>query len=381
MNNFQYNEAQTDDAIALIKNQKHRLAKQQLIFAAIFVAVCIFLGIYVVSRSIYVYYDGYIRMNNNPVRAYEDMLVLHTYVNVGDSVAEGDTLFSYVLLPQLLTQNDVNVVPLPIQHSNDMKVQAALARQKIPVLQQQLASLEKQLASEKNDIYFGLTNNTAKNELRAQIADIKEQIRAQVKIVSIYERAHGMFQAKLNGTGYGRNPMPFSPWSGNFTNSMVHYAVAPAASFVIDVKSPDYSVMFKQEDVIDLRYLSIDQANLSIMVYVPVDKVGELLKNDSAQVIIGDQIVLQAHLTRMGLGVQELPKNLVNNFNRNTKVLMASMEFNKGERAPRWICNDQLPVRVRVVRWRNNVDSTSATPARLIRVSRDPEFFKRHHIR
>lgn len=147
------------------------------------------------------------------------------------------------------------------------------------------------------------------------------------------------------------------------------------------MKSPDYSVMFKQEDVIDLRYLSIDQANLSIMVYVPVDKVGELLKNDSAQVIIGDQIVLQAHLTRMGLGVQELPKNLVNNFNRNTKVLMASMEFNKGERAPRWICNDQLPVRVRVVRWRNNVDSTSATPARLIRVSRDPEFFKRHHIR
>ena len=84
------------------------------------------------------------------------------------------------------------------------------------------------------------------------------------------------------------------------------------------------------------------------MTYVPVDKARSLLRADSIEVIVDDRTRFSAHLVRLGLGVQQLPDYLMNNFSRDAMVIMATLNINKGQEIPFWVLNNNLPVKIRV---------------------------------
>ena len=154
MKDFKFEQhTKEEDAINLLKHQHKRLAKQQVLFAAIFLVSLVLLIVFIVSRSVYAYFDGYIALDPNQIRAPSDIYILRAYKNVGDSVQEGDTLYSYVILNHIEALVNVNTEPPFVTRANNMKTEADLARQQIPVLRAQLQQLELQLKSERNDIY------------------------------------------------------------------------------------------------------------------------------------------------------------------------------------------------------------------------------------
>ena len=105
MNGFNYNtDPQQEDAREMLRYQKTKLAKQQLIFSCFFLFLLILLGIYVVNRIMYAQYDGYIKIDQNHVRALDDIYVLRLQKKVGEHVNPGDTLYSYVLLNNIIGQ-------------------------------------------------------------------------------------------------------------------------------------------------------------------------------------------------------------------------------------------------------------------------------------
>lgn len=84
MNNFTYNNnPQKRDADEILQFQKKRLAKQQLIFSALFIALLVLLALYLVSRSVYTYYDGYVKLDQNHMRAIDDVYVVEIFKKVG----------------------------------------------------------------------------------------------------------------------------------------------------------------------------------------------------------------------------------------------------------------------------------------------------------
>lgn len=353
MNNFQFekDENRPKDALDLLHAQKRKLATQQVIFAGLFIVVIILLGLYLVSRVIFVYYDGYIKLDVNNIRAMQDEFVLKMNVNVGDSVQPGDTLFSYVLLDQVVTHNDVTNEPVFVTRTNDMRMQGRLAQQQLIVLRTQLAELQKQLKSERNDIYYGLTNNTKQNEIKAQIEQVKAQIRETQNKVAIYmSRAYRNYNivSRYGLVGNGQSPMPFSPGLTYYNKAIVHYCVAPAKGFVTRVMNPDLSLSFKGDDIVHLKYVEFDKANLMVMAYVPVDNTRELIEADSVEVIVDKETILHAHLVRVGLGTQQLPDYLVNNFTRDAMVIMAALQFDRDQQIPLWVLNNELPVKIRI---------------------------------
>ncbi|RHK09435.1 hypothetical protein DW079_10445 [Segatella copri] len=170
MNEFQYDSTPQEQAMAdLLKSQSHRLARQQIIFALIFLLIIVLAAYYIVTRMIWAIYDGYVRLDENHICAIDDIYVLKVNKEVGETVHKGDTLYSYVLLGNIVTQYDPNIIPSAVKETHDMEVQAKLAREEIPVLRTRLAELKKQKASESSDIYYGLTNNTKRNQLDAEM--------------------------------------------------------------------------------------------------------------------------------------------------------------------------------------------------------------------
>ena len=351
MNEFQYDSTPQEQAMAdLLKSQSHRLARQQIIFALIFLLIIVLAAYYIVTRMIWAIYDGYVTLDESHICAVDDIYILKVNKEVGEIVHKGDTLYSYVLLGNIVNQYDPNIIPSAVKETHDMEVQAKLAREEIPVLRTRLAELKKQKASESSDIYYGLTNNTKRNQLDAEIAEVEEEIRKQMNKVTIYSQAKNTTYNFMSrrGAGMAGADMPYSSNTSIYNHALIHYCCAPADAYVTKVNVSDKTLVFKSDEVLTIQHTDYAACHLGIITYVPSEKIKYMESPDDADVIVNKDLVLKAKLQMAGLRVEEIPKHLQSNFSHDANAVVAVFTFKPNQRVPAWVMSNKLPVRIRV---------------------------------
>lgn len=351
MNEFQYDSTPQEQAMAdLLKSQSHRLARQQIIFALIFLLIIVLTAYYIITRMIWAIYDGYVTLDENHICAVDDIYILKVNKEVGEIVHKGDTLYSYVLLDNIVNQYDPNIIPSAVKETHDMEVQAKLAREEIPVLRTRLAELKKQKASESSDIYYGLTNNTKRNQLDAEIAEVEEEIRKQMNKVTIYSQAKNTTYNFMSrrGAGMAGTDMPYSSNTSIYNHALIHYCCAPADAYVTKVNVSDKTLVFKSDEVLTIQHTDYAACHLGIITYVPSEKIKYMESPDDADVIVNKDLVLKAKLQMVGLRVEEIPKHLQSNFSHDANAVVAVFTFKPNQRVPAWVMSNKLPVRIRV---------------------------------
>lgn len=349
MNEFQYNTTPQEQAMAdLLKSQSYRLARQQIIFALVFFCLIIVLAYYVISRVIWATYDGYISLDESHVTAIEDIYVLNVNKEIGEIVHKGDTLYSYVLLDNILSQYDPNNIPSVVKETQDMELQAKLAREEIPVLQTRLTELKKQKASENSDIYYGLTDNTKRNQLDAEIAEVEEELKKAMNRVQIFANMKNTTYKFMTNRGASAQTIPYSTVQDSYNKNMIHYCRASADAFVAKIDVTSGMVAFKGHEVMTIQFTDYQSCHLGVITYVPSDKVKFMECPDDADVIINSDLKLKAKLQMVGLRVEEIPKNLQSNFSHDANAVVAYFTFNGNQQVPAWAMSNKLPVKVRV---------------------------------
>lgn len=351
MNEFQYDSTPQEQAMAdLLKSQSHRLARQQIIFALIFLLIIVLVAYYIVTRMIWAIYDGYVTLDENHICAVDDIYVLKVNKEVGEAVHKGDTLYSYVLLGNIVSQYDPNIIPSAVKETHDMEVQAKLAREEIPVLRTRLAELKKQKASESSDIYYGLTNNTRRNQLDAEIAEVEEELKKQVNKVTIYSQAKNTTYNFMSRRGAGMSgaAMPYASNTSIYNQGLIHYCCAPADAYITKVNVSDKTLVFKSDEVLTIQHTDYAACHLGIITYVPSEKIKYMESPDDADVIVNKDLVLKAKLQMVGLRVEEIPKHLQSNFSHDANAVVAVFTFKPNQRVPAWVMSNKLPVRIRV---------------------------------
>lgn len=351
MNEFQYDSTPQEQAMAdLLKSQSHRLAGQQIIFALIFLLIIVLVAYYIVTRMIWAIYDGYVTLDENHICAVDDIYVLKVNKEVGEAVHKGDTLYSYVLLGNIVNQYDPNIIPSAVKETHDMEVQAKLAREEIPVLRTRLAELKKQKASESSDIYYGLTNNTRRNQLDAEIAEVEEELKKQVNKVTIYSQAKNTTYNFMSRRGAGMSgaAMPYASNTSIYNQGLIHYCCAPADAYITKVNVSDKTLVFKSDEVLTIQHTDYAACHLGIITYVPSEKIKYMESPDDADVIVNKDLVLKAKLQMVGLRVEEIPKHLQSNFSHDANAVVAVFTFKPNQRVPAWVMSNKLPVRIRV---------------------------------
>ncbi len=348
MKNFNYNTKPNElNAEEVLIYRKKRLHKQQIIFGCIFAAVIFLLLLYIGRRVVYTYYDGYVKLDQNHIRAVDDVFVLKIYKRVGDEVQAGDTLYSYVLLGNLLEQHNVNATPGIVADLHRMQIQAELARTEIPVLRVKLAELDKRLKNEENDVYYGLTGNTEKLMLQAERKEIEAKLKEQYRKIALYQRMSAKAADNIQRSGYGTNFLPNAPGGNRVNSQLVMYACAPQDAVVTDVKLGEETVAFREEGIMDLQHSDYAACNLGIVAYIPSNKVKYINKKGYVEVIVNDDITLKAKLSIIGVRVEQIPKHLLSNFSHDVDAVIAYFTFTPGQQVPFWVLTDNLPVRVR----------------------------------
>jgi len=351
MRNFTYRSLEEKDNIeAVLRQRKKKINRQQIIAGIIIFIICSLATLYAIDKSFYTEYDAYIHIDINKVRAPYDIYLDSVYVNPGDVVHVGDTLYSYYVLDWLVLEVNPNDEPSVLQNGRNLRLTYNDLLQRIQVLQVKIAELRKQISLESHNISFGLSDNSHKMDLERELRESEALLNAlRRQLAEVARLLHdvefgprGPNRERKGGTQIYENPYSKSDAYN------IRYNISNKDGFIANVQAPMGMIFFEKETIIDMQHLDLKDNNLQVVAYVPVDLTSKIKDNMPATVYVNDELSFKAHVIMMGVRSEDIPENLRSYFAKANKALIAILSIDKGQIIPFWSATAGLPVKVKI---------------------------------
>lgn len=355
MKNFMYKAPERQAEIEYIrKKQKQRIAKQQVIFVVLFLLFIAGLLYYIGYKQYYLEFPGNVHVNVKRIRASEDVIVFHVDKNVGDIIAPGDTVFSYMFLNYLLEQENANKEVDVVINYRKTKLEYEKVSNEIANKQAVVRELKNDIAKEDHNIQLGLSNNLYKQSLERQLRETQADLQAQENILKVLERQLQDVHLALEKSGIEDSNtqdqhLPHLQ-EKDFNRDVIRYYVATDSAVVTRLSVASKTRVFRFEDIIATQPLDANLSNIYISAYVPYEDVKHCTRGTVAELIISDEISLKAYVAVQGADAVKLPPNLQSNFSRKVMVNQTIFRLKEGQHIPFWCLSEGTPVTVRIRR-------------------------------
>lgn len=357
---FRSNYNENENVEKLIKERNRRIARQQIIFTIILFVVIALLAWYFIRKTIYTEFDGFVHTQYKDYRAVEDIYLFDQYMEEGDIVVPGDTLYSYTYI-NMFGSSNLSSQPSIIINGHDMQIQRDNAYAEAGVLRVRISELEAQIAREDNNIRFGLTDNSHKMDLERQLAEARAQLKATLNKAYLYGSFKNQNDVEINGgVQYGID-YSHEQWGLDhalrrlYDNNapIIKYAIAVDTAIVTKIWAAPFSRVFKKEHILQLEDLSYEKSNVKVIAWVPTQHMGKINNNTRAEIIVNDDISFNASVQLLGARTEDLPEELRNNLSHTYTAVMVVFRPDRDQELPLWAVVDRVPVRVRIKNYDN----------------------------
>lgn len=350
-------EERQNDIESILKERKKKIATQQIVFTVILLAILIIIGLWIGKKIVYTEFDGYINADLNTLRHADDIYVLEVNKNVGDFIAPGDTLLSYVYSHIFYSHESTDSEPTVVVQNRNMRVDYGLARQDLEVLKVRIKELKKQLETEDHNIRFGLSDNLKKMKIEQELAEAEEQYNAQRRKLGVLWNALDQTKKAVQKT-YNNNSGFLRVQDMRNVELMkelglVRYSIAVDSGIVTKVYVPELTLVLRGEPIISLQSFDLHRNNLSVVTYVMPREMKHINRNTKAEVIVNDDVSFTASVLMLGTRTEEIPGELRSTLSRDHTAVIVVMGVDTGQVIPFWTLVKNIPVRIRI----NNIES------------------------
>lgn len=350
-------EERQNDIESILKERKQKIATQQIVFTVILLAILIIIGLWIGKNILYTEFDGYINADLNTLRHADDIYVLEVNKNVGDFIAPGDTLLSYVYSNIFYSHESTDSEPTVVVQNRNMRVDYGLARQDLEVLKVRIKELKKQLETEDHNIRFGLSDNLKKMKIEQELAEAEEQYNAQRRKLGVLWNALDQTKKAVQKT-YNNNSGFLRVQDMRNVELMkelglVRYSIAVDSGIVTKVYVPELTLVLRGEPIISLQSFDLHRNNLSVVTYVMPREMKHINRNTRAEVIVNDDVSFTASVLMLGTRTEEIPGELRSTLSRDHTAVIVVMGVDTGQVIPFWTLVKNIPVRIRI----NNIES------------------------
>lgn len=350
-------EDRQNDIESILKERKQKIATQQIVFTLILLGILIIIGLWIGKNILYTEFDGYINADLNTLRHADDIYVLEVNKNVGDFVAPGDTLLSYVYSHIFYSHESTDSEPTVVVQNRNMRVDYGLARQDLEVLKVRVKELKKQLETEDHNIRFGLSDNLKKMKIEQELAEAEEQYNAQRRKLGVLWNALDQTKQAVKKT-YNNNSGFLRVQDMRNVELMkelglVRYSIAVDSGIVTKVYVPELTLVLRSEPIISLQSFDLHRNNLSVVTYVMPRDMKHINRNTRAEVIVNDDVSFTASVLMLGTRTEEIPGELRSTLSRDHTAVIVVMGVDTGQIIPFWTLVKNIPVRIRI----NNIES------------------------
>lgn len=350
-------EERQNDIESILKERKRKIATQQIVFTVILLAILIIIGLWIGKNILYTEFDGYINADLNTLRHADDIYVLEVNKNVGDFIAPGDTLLSYVYSNIFYSHESTDSEPTVVVQNRNMRVDYGLARQDLEVLKVRIKELKKQLETEDHNIRFGLSDNLKKMKIEQELAEAEEQYNAQRRKLGVLWNALDQTKQAVQKT-YNNNSGFLRVQDMRNVELMkelglVRYSIAVDSGIVTKVYVPELTLVLRGEPIISLQSFDLHRNNLSVVTYVMPREMKHINRKTQAEVIVNDDVSFTASVLMLGTRTEEIPGELRSTLSRDHTAVIVVMGVDTGQVIPFWTLVKNIPVRIRI----NNIES------------------------
>lgn len=357
--NFDATKDENQNLEKIITERNRKLVKQQVIFSVILFTLIAILVWYFGRKVVYAEFDGYIQTDYVNYRALDDIFLFEQRFQEGDIVLPGDTLYSYMYLDNVLGQENINSEPTVITSDRNIRLQTGVAYQDANVLRVRIRELQKQIAQEDHNIQFGLTDNSHKMDLQRELAETKEELKAVLNKVGVYNSIGQETKHAVDRSGYiygireGHNDGDFFKSFRERFPSAVRYSIVRDTCVVTKIWAPELHPVFKKEQIVQLQTLNLTHSNMRVMAYVPTGDMKKINNHSKAEIIVSDDVSFTASVQLLGARTEDLPEELRNSLSHTTTTVIVVFRPDPDQKLPFWSVVDRVPVKVRIKNFDN----------------------------
>lgn len=341
----------------IISERKRKIAVQQIIYSLILALILLGAVFYAYNKFHYEDFDGYVSTEHWMKRAITDLYIKDCYVDAGDVVFPGDTLYSYVLLDNMLKLNDISKEPGIIAQDRTIRLQSGVNVPDINLLTTRIKELQKQIALESNNIRFGMSDNSHKMDLERQLAETKAELATARQKISAYENIKSETSDEISKSLYTRSisrgqEFVLNKYLQEFPEA-IGYSISDDTLIISQRYVTDKTFALKGESLLLTQRLNLAQANVTIETYVPTGKIKHINNFTRAEIIVNDDVHFMAKVHLLGARTEELPTDLRNSLSRDYRAVIVEFKPEDGQEVPFWSVVNGVPVTVRIDKFKN----------------------------
>ena len=334
------------------KKQKQRIAKQQVIFIAIFLLFVSGLLYYIGYKQYYLEFPGNVHVNVKRIRATKDLIVFDMNKEIGDIVAPGDTVFSYMYLDYLMEQENVNKEVDVLINYRKAKIECEEVSNEIKIKEAKIKELKEDIAKETHNIMLGISNNVYKLDLERQLQEVQMDLQAQKNVMKLLKKQLQDMHIALEKSGIEDSNIQQQYLTHlrkkDFNSDVLRFYVSSDSAIVTEMSAAKKSRVFRSEDIVYMQPLDVHLSNIYITAYVPFEDVKYCTHGTPAELVVSNEICLEAYVAVQGAESVELPPNLQSNFSREIMVNQTIFRLKEGQYIPFWCLSEGTPVKVRI---------------------------------
>lgn len=199
---------------------------------------------------------------------------------------------------------------------------------------------------------LGISNNVYKLDLERQLQEVQMDLQAQKNVMKLLKKQLQDMHIALEKSGIEDSNIQQQYLTHlrkkDFNSDVLHFYVSSDSAIVTKMSAAKKSRVFRSEDIVYMQPLDVHLSNIYITAYVPFEDVKYCTHGTPAELVVSNEICLEAYVAVQGAETVELPPNLQSNFSREIMVNQTIFRLKEGQYIPFWCLSEGTPVKVRI---------------------------------
>lgn len=199
---------------------------------------------------------------------------------------------------------------------------------------------------------LGISNNVYKLDLERQLQEVQMDLQAQKNVMKLLKKQLQDMHIALEKSGIEDSNIQQQYLTHlrkkDFNSDVLRFYVSSDSAIVTEMSAAKKSRVFRSEDIVYMQPLDVHLSNIYITAYVPFEDVKYCTHGTPAELVVSNEICLEAYVAVQGAETVELPPNLQSNFSREIMVNQTIFRLKEGQYIPFWCLSEGTPVKVRI---------------------------------
>ncbi len=301
-------------------NQKKKVNYSRLVYIGIFLVVLFFFLKRVYNANMIIFANGQIELPKQKVTFSNDIKLLNLWVQEGDEVCTGDTLFSYLIIGDELAQARLSVRS---NTSSDWIVRELLSVKKKIEMTKLMINQKRESSKYLQDLV-----KTKESLILAGIHDeyhqyslLQDQLAKALADIEFHEKEIDVFKGYLNKL-YAQNQLYSNVNSGELgVFDQVKVFVAPIDGVISDVFYGVNEICYKKEEMITIHQLE----RASINTYFDPEEIKYLEVGDVVSVEFPDKSMTKGIISKFFVSTYAVPSEFQKKYEPTERNIVAEV--------------------------------------------------------